>query len=166
MTTRIGFSTPKHFNPVSWLVRKITGSEASHAFFIYYDHDWDVDMVMEAHEVGFRILPLDHFEKKNELVATFTPRTPIDEGLKYVALEYLGTMYDYGGLFGGIFTMIGKWFKRQWHNPWQSKRSVFCSEAVVIALQKVNYLGSAGLDSRDTTPQDLLNFFAEGDVPK
>lgn len=158
MTTRIGFSTPEKFNPVSWLVRKITGSTASHAFFIYYDQDWDVDMVMEAHEVGFRILPLDHFEKKNKLVVTFTPKTSIDEGLKFVALEYLGTMYDYGGLFGGIFTMLGKWLKRKWHNPLQNSHSVFCSEAVVIALQKSKYTGSETLVAQDTTPQDLLEF--------
>lgn len=162
MNTRVAFSTPKHFNPVSWLVRKFTGSTASHAFFIYYDVDFCSDMVMEAHEVGFRIIPLAHFEKKNEILATFTPKTSIEEGLKKVALEYLGTMYDYGGLFGGLVTMFGKWLKRKWHNPLQSSKAVFCSEAVVIALQESKYPGADGLEARDTTPQDLMNYFVAG----
>ena len=166
MTTRIGFSTPKHFNPVSWLVRKITGSAASHAFFIFHDKDWDAEMVMEAHELGFRLIPLDHFEKKNDIVATFTPRSSIEEGLKIVALEYLGTMYDYGGLFGGIITRVGKWLKRKWHNPLESSKAVFCSEAVVIALQKSKYPGSETLEAKDTTPQDLLNYFANEPIPR
>lgn len=161
MNTRIGFSTPKKFNPVSWLVRKVSGSVASHAFFIYFDKDWEVDMVMEAHEYGFRLMPLAHFEKKNEIVATFRPRTPIDAGVQHVALEYLGKPYDWGGLFGGVILLLGRWLKRKWHNPWENSKAVFCSEAVVIALQKSAYLGAGELEARDTTPQDLLEFFTK-----
>jgi hypothetical protein len=159
MTTRIGFSTPKKFNPISWLVRKISGSTASHAFFIYSDKDWQADMVMEAHELGFRLIPLAHFEKKNEIVASFVPKQTIDDGVRFVALEYLGTVYDFGGLFGGALLMLGRWLKRKWHNPWDSSHAVFCSEAVVIAMQKTNYPGAGLLVARDTTPQDLLQFF-------
>jgi len=159
MTTRIGFSTPKRFNPVSWLVRKFTGSTASHAFFIYHDKDWDADMVLEAHELGFRLIPFEHFEKKNEMVASFLPKVSIEEGLKFVALEYLGTAYDYGGLFGGVILMFGRWLKRKWHNPLENARHVFCSEAVVIAMKLSKYPGAEVLEARDTTPQDLLNYF-------
>ena len=108
MTTRIGFSTPKQFNPVSWLVRTVTGSKASHAFFVYHDQDFDMDMVMEAHELGFRLTPFEHFKKKNKLVGLFVPKHPIDTGLKYVAQRYLGTMYDYSGLVGEIVVMAGR----------------------------------------------------------
>ena len=65
--TKIGFSTPKSFNPVSWLVKTVTGSKASHAFFVYHDLDFDMEMVMEAHELGFRLTPLMLFEKGNPL---------------------------------------------------------------------------------------------------
>lgn len=156
---KIGFSTPKHFNPVSWLVRKLTGSTASHAFFIYHDLDWDEDWVMEAHELGFRDEPLRLFEKKNEIVASFVPKQSIAVGMRYVAKNYIGTAYDFGGLLGSAFLLLGRWLKRKWHNPLNSSKSVFCSEAVVIALQKSDYPGADGLVAYDTTPQDLLNFF-------
>ena len=81
---RVGFSTPKSFNPVSWLVRKFTGSRASHAFFVYHDADWDMDVVLEAHELGIRLLPLAHFERTNRVVKLVTPKYPIDAGLAMV----------------------------------------------------------------------------------
>jgi hypothetical protein len=162
MNTRIGFSTPKKFNPVSWLVRKLTGSTASHAFFVYHDKDWDADMVLEAHEFGFRLMTLALFEKSNEIVATFNPRSPIDAGVQFVALEYLGRAYDWGGLLGSAVLLLGRWLKRKWHNPWNSSKAVFCSEVVVIALQKSGYLGAPELVPHDTTPQDLLEFLTRG----
>ncbi len=165
MNTRIGFSTPKSFNPVSWLVRKLTGSTASHAFFIYLDKDWEVDMVMEAHEYGFRLMSLAHFEKKNEIVATFNPKSSIDVGVRHVALEYLGRAYDWGGLFGSAVLLFGRWLKRKWHNPWNASKAVFCSESVVIAMQKSGYEGAAELVPHDTTPQDLLEFFTKEGSP-
>lgn len=166
MTTRIAFSTPKHFNPVSWLVRKFSGSSASHAFIIYHDKDWDADIVLEAHELGFRLIPLSHFEKSNELVASFVPKVSIEAGICWVALEYLGSSYDYGGLFGGVFLMIGRWLKKKWHNPFDEAHHVFCSEACVLAMQKSNYPGAETLVAHDTTPQDLLEFFTKNAEPE
>lgn len=160
VNTRIGFSTPKRCNPVSWLVRRFTNSECSHTFFLYRDLDWEADMVLEAHEMGFRLLTLAHFEKKNEVVASFKPRAGIEDGLKHVAREYLGVSYDFGGLLGSIVVMFGRWLKRKWHNPLHSPASVFCSEVVVIALQKSGYPGSEKMVPHDTTPQDLLEFFS------
>jgi len=150
---------------MSWLVRRLTGSTASHAFFVYQDEDWQTDIVMEAHELGFRVAPLAHFQKKNTLVATFYPKASIEVGVRYVAMEYLGTAYDYGGLFGGFVIMLGRWLRRKWDNPLNDAHSVFCSEAVVIALQKSNYPGSERMVAQDTTPQDLLDFFIKGGPP-
>ena len=162
MNTRIGFSTPKHFNPVSWLVRKVTSSAASHCFFIYFDVDWQADMVLEAHEFGFRLMSLSRFEKRNEVVATFNTTIDIGEGLKHVALEFRGTSGDEGGLLGAAVVMLGRWLKRKWRNPLNSSQSVFCSEAVTLALQKSGYPGADGLVPHSTTPQDLLTFFTHG----
>ena len=159
MNTRVGFSTPRHFNPVSWLVRLLTGSACSHAFFIYYDDEWCQDFVLEAHEFGFRVVLLARFQKKNDIVAIFKPKTSIETGVQFVAVEYLGSTYDYGGLLGTLVLLLGRWLHRKWRNPWSSARAVFCSEAVTLALQKAGYAGADQLISQDTTPQDLLEFF-------
>ncbi len=162
MTTRVGFSTPKRFNPLSWFIRKVTGSKVSHAFFVYHDQDFDIEMVMEAHELGFRLTPFDHFKTKNQLVGLFVPVTPIDVGLKYVATRYLGTTYDYGGLLGESVVMLGRWLKRKWKNPLRGSKNVFCSEAVCIAMQKSPGYEEFKEDSDSVDPQTLMQYFDGG----
>lgn len=156
--TRVGFSTPKSFNPVSWAVRKFTGSKASHAFFVYRDTDFDMDMVMEAHELGFRLTPLKHFEKRNKIVKLARPMSSIDEGLRLIARRYLGSMYDYAGLIGMSVVMFGRFLKRKWKNPWRGSKSVYCSEAVILAMKKSPGYEKLNLDS-DSSPQDLFEYF-------
>jgi len=155
---RVGFSTPKMFNPVSWLVRKFTGSKASHAFFVYHDADFDMNMVMEAHELGFRLTPLKHFEKHNNILRLVSPKNPIDFGVKLVARRYLGTMYDYASLFGMIVVMVGRWLKRKWKNPARSSKNVYCSEAVILAMKQSPGYEKMDLDT-ESTPQDLYDWF-------
>jgi hypothetical protein len=159
-TVRIGFSTPRAFNPVSWAVRKLTGSRASHAFFVYYDVDFDMDVVLEAHELGFRLTPRKAFERGNRIVKLVTPRHALDVGLKYVAQRYLGSMYDFAGLVGMVVVMFGRWLRRRWRNPFRGSKNVYCSEAVIIAMK-----ASAGYEglklSSESSPQDLLNYFEQ-----
>lgn len=156
--TRVGFSTPKHFNPVSWAVRKFTGSRASHAFFVYHDGDFDMEMVMEAHELGFRLTPLKHFERHNKIVKLAVPKNPIDIGLKAVANRYLGSMYDYAGLVGMAVVMFGRFLKRKWKNPFRGSKSVYCSESVIVAMKASPGYEKLDLDT-DSSPQDLLEYF-------
>jgi hypothetical protein len=161
LTTLIGFSTPARFNPVSWLVRRLTGSKASHAFFIYDDMDWGCQMVLEAHELGFRLIPLEHFRRRNKVLAVFEPCVDISAGVQFVALEYLGEPYDFGGLIGFSFVLLGRWLRKKWHNPLHSTKAVFCSEACVVALQCVNYPNASGLVPYDTEPQALFDFCSQ-----
>jgi hypothetical protein len=159
--TRIGFSTPNWFNPVSWLVRTVTGSKASHAFFVYHDTDFDLEMVMEAHELGFRLTPLKHFEKYNKIVKLVSPRNPIEVGLKHIARRYLGSEYDFGGLFGMSWVMLGRFLQRKWKNPWRSSKNVFCSESVILAMKMSPGYEHMHLVAGNSSPQDLYDWFSK-----
>lgn len=156
---RVGFSTPKRFNPISWIVRKMTGSKCSHAWFLYYDKDFEMQMVMEAHEIGFRLLPFDHFKKKNSIVNLFVPRVPIDVGLKVVAQRYLDTHYDYAGLIGMAIVALGKIFKKAWKNPFRSTTHVFCSEAMAIAMKESPGYEKLAIDTDAIEPEELRQYF-------
>jgi len=155
---RVGFSTPKSFNPVSWLVRKFTGSRASHAFFVYHDADWDMDVVLEAHELGIRLLPLAHFERTNRVVKLVTPKYPIDAGLAMVARSYLGSTYDFLGLVGMAVVMVGRFLKRKWSNPFRGSKSVYCSESVILAMLASPGYEKLDLDP-DSSPEDTLAYY-------
>jgi hypothetical protein len=160
---RVGFSTPKRFNPVSWVIRRLTGSRVSHAFLVYRSRDFGEELVIEAHELGFRLLRFKQFQKDNRLVALVEPKVSLDAGLPVVA-RWIGTTYDYLGLLGTAVVLVGRWLERKWKNPATSAKAVFCSESVVRVMQAVDYPGASKLVPDATTPQDLLDFMTAKDA--
>lgn len=161
MRTRIGFSTSKS-SWISRIIRWFTKSTTSHCFIVYYDDEWGRDMVMES-EGGLggavRIVP---FEVIGGIIALITPKHDIEVGMNKMA-DRLGQMYDYGGLFGMAWVILGRWLKKKWANPWQSSKAMFCSELVAQVLIDSNYPGADKLTPHNTDPQMLLEFFgAEG----
>jgi len=157
----IGFSTPNSWHPISWLVRTFMGSKMSHTFLVYYDDDLERQMVMEAHESGFRLIPWEKFLNKNKIVMLVDPMWDMSDAIKFLA-NYINTAYDFAGLFGSIFVVLGSWFKKKWKNPVQSARSMFCSEANVRAMQYVNHPDTIFLIPDDTTPKMLCDVLLAG----
>jgi hypothetical protein len=162
--TRVGFSTTNTL--LSRIIRRFTGSRVSHAFLVYQDVDFDREMIMEAAGAGFRIVPLDRFRRHNRVVAIFTPRHPIDEGLR-AAVDWLGESYDAGGLVGMALLLAGRWLKVRLRrrNFLARSRALFCSEAVARACRASRYPGF-DLDPETTTPQDLFAFFEAESSPR
>lgn len=158
---RVGFST--HTKSIlSRIIRWFTGSKASHAWLLVDDPFFGMEMVMEATETGFRFIPYDNFKAEgNDIVAVLEPAYPLDEGVRQAA-RWLGESYDFAGLFGSIFVMMGRWLRRKWRNPFDKAHSMFCSEAVVQVLQAAKYPGAEKFDPSATTPQDLLDFLQSG----
>lgn len=163
LTAFIGFSTPKAFNPVSWLVRKLTKSQVSHAWVCYHSELFDQDMVMEAHELGFRSLTLENFKTKNKIVYIHPVDVNITPGLRLLA-SHLGEAYDYGGLLGMSFVLMGQWLKRKFRwwkykisNPWAHAKLMICSEAMVVMLQASNSRMVEDVVAESTDPQMLMD---------
>lgn len=155
---KVGFSTHGN-NIVSRLIRWLTKSKASHAWLLVEDPFFGLEMVMEATETGFRLIPLANFKAEgNNIVALLEPSSPLDEGVKQAG-KWLGEHYDFAGLFGASVVILGRWLRRKWRNPFGSPKSMFCSEAVVRVMQASKFPGAEGLDPEATTPQDLLDFF-------
>ena len=156
--TRIGFSTTDAL--LSRLIRWLTRSKVRHAFLVYFDVDFDREMVMEAVGAGFRIVPLDKFAQHNRIVDVVTPRHPIDEGLK-AAVDWLGESYDAPGVIGmGLLLALRALRRRarRVRNLLATRRALFCSEAVARACQACHYPGF-DRDPETTSPQDLYAFF-------
>jgi hypothetical protein len=160
---RVGFSTRTR-NLMSRAIRWLTGSKASHAWLLVEDTFFGIDMVMEATEVGFRLIPFDNFKAEgNDIVALLEAPYPLDEGV-HAAARWIGERYDFAGLLGSAFVLLGRWLRKKWRNPMASSRSMFCSEAVVRVMQAAGYPGSESFDPEATTPQDLLDFFARAGI--
>jgi hypothetical protein len=154
MSTRVGFSTSKT-SWVSAIIRWFTGGKSSHVFLVYWDVDFERDMVMEATQGGFKITPFSHH---GGLVKVVTPKFPVEVGLRK-AVDWLGEEYDYAGLLGMAWVELGRWLRRKWRNPWRSAKAMFCSEAVARVMQESSYPGTENWDPQSIDPEMLLAFF-------
>ena len=155
---RVGFSTDTS-SIISAVVRWFTGSKTSHVWLLFDDTFFGLPMVLESADVGFRLIPYENFKAQhNTVLAVLDPPYPLDVGVREAAM-WIGESYDYTGLVGSVFVLLGRWLKRKWRNPWASPKALFCTESVVRVMQASHYPGSETLDPTGTTPQDLLDFF-------
>jgi hypothetical protein len=156
MQIKIGFSTSNGWLPR--IIRFFTRAKVSHTFILMQDALYGRDMVLEAAWLGFTMRTLDGFIKAgNQVVALIDPKQPIDAGVDQ-ALGWLDTLYDYTGLLGMAVVEIGRYLKRQWHNPSHGPHALFCSEANTKILQLSGYPGADKLVAEETSPEDLLEF--------
>ena len=152
---KIGFSTTNSI--VSRAIRWFTKSAVSHCFILFEDSFLGCDLLLEASAGGFQVMRFDVFAAKNRVVRLVPLSQPILYGVQE-ATRWLGDSYDYLGLVGSAVMMVARWAKRKIKNPLHAPRSMFCSEAIVRALQTANYPGASGLDPASVTPEDLLEF--------
>ena len=149
----VGFSTTDSI--VSKIIRWFTKSEVSHAFFVIdlLGRAW----VLESGFHGVTLSPAEKFTAKNT-IKYLAQVHELDEPDVATVMNDLGENYDFGGLFGSAFVVIGRWFKQKWRNPWADPKAMFCSEFVVKSLQECGFPGADQLVPQDTTPQDLKDF--------
>jgi len=152
---RVGFSTSRSL--VSRIIRAFTRSPVSHAFLVVDDSFFGLPLVMEADRNGFVLVPFKGYADAHQVVALFEPLYPLETGVK-LAAEWLGTRYDYVGVLGMFFVVVGRWFGRKVRNPLVSSRAVFCSEVLARVLMASGYPGSDALDPDNTSPAELLAF--------
>jgi hypothetical protein len=159
---RFGFSTTEA--AVSVAIRTATHSKVSHAFLTFPDPALGIDVVLEAVWDGLVIHPLADVQAKTEVVELITPTVPLDDGLKWLAQNYLGHPYDYLGLACFPWVLACRALGRHPSNPLQRAGSVFCSESVVLAMQHADcgggpkYPGADAFDAPCVSPQDLYSF--------
>ena len=155
---KIGFSTSKALT--SRAIRWATRSRVSHTFLLVEGSFFGQDMVMEAVASGFRLVPFATFKKQNEIVTLITPVVPLDKGVEE-AVNWLGERYNFEGIFGMLFVLLGRWLGRKWRNPFRSANSLFCSEVNTLVVKESGYPGTAGLDPFSTDPEDLEECLAK-----
>jgi len=157
VTVRVGFSTSNRL--VSRVIRLVTKSKVSHVWLLVSDSFLGTDMVMHATMGGFQMLGYEAFKKTHKVVAILDLQHPVDEGIRK-AIPLLGFGYDYTGLFGAGFVIIGRWLKRKWKNPFQAPSKLFCSEIVTFVLQEGGLPGSESLDQSGSNPEILLDLLS------
>lgn len=151
---KIGFS--KSNSLTSKIIRWVTNAPVSHTYISFFDYSFDQEMVLEANEHGYVLVPYNRWIKENTQVYCFD--VMVAESLKAKALfelsEHMGDHYDTIGALGLFFR---RWLGR-YRNPLAAIQGrVFCSEMVSLYLKKVKILPN-NADCESYTPGDLLDF--------
>lgn len=148
----IGFSTTNKF--ISKAIRWLTKSRVSHCFIMF---DWlGKKWVLEAGFFGVGILPLERFLADGNVIVEVVDLPAVELEDLVPAMEDMGERYDFGGLLGGIFPLIGKWFRQKWHNPLNNTKALFCSEFIVYWLKDLAFEPAYNLVPEDVSPEELL----------
>lgn len=155
---RIGVSTPKKWNPLSPLIRRVMGTPYSHIWILLEDALFDIDMMLGTENIGFVPLPYERFLEESNVIKVWDPDPSykLEVGL-YELIKRIGQPYDKVGLLGmGWVVALARWFKRKARNPLASAHAMWCSEAVAFLLTKSAVPESAALIPASAQPVDVV----------
>lgn len=129
------FTTTKSFNPVSFIVRIITGEKYSHCAWLTEIPDIpEIPLVYHASKFNVHFIPYSEFIKHNKIVYEFEFELDREEYLDILklCLQSLGKPYDTIGL---VLNPLFKLFKIKNKNP-------ICSELLIKILKnKIEFYG-------------------------
>lgn len=138
---------------LSRLIRWVTRSRTSHATLGLEING--VPLILEATTGGVRIIPRAKWLIDHILVAEFRPKIDLSHGLRD-ALTHIGAAYDYVGLFGYFWVLLGRRLGKKLRNPLASERAMVCSEFVMHLDTGEKIPEWKDMDWEATTPEDLL----------
>lgn len=146
---KIGFCYPKTFNPISWLIKKITKSNWSHCFIVLDQNVGDDALILESHMYGgIKLNLLSKYSNHNFELYSLNGSGYSVEPLK----PYIGYVYGYTQLFGYVIAKIFRLKK----NPitWD----IVCSELVLKFLKEGSLSNEFNdLEINSATPQDIYD---------
>jgi len=145
------FSTSNHL--LSKIIRFFTKSQVSHCsvWFTLFG----VPLVLQASVGGVKPALLSEWMKHNKVVQKLKLRIDVTAGLTE-ALGLLNAGYDYVGLFGYFYVLVGRWLSKKVKNPLASPTRVVCSEFVLRLDAKDQIPEWNDLEWESTDPQLLM----------
>ena len=154
-TCIVGFSKPKKFKLLSWLIRQAEHTKFSHTYVKLYDERVDKWIVYEASGMITHCCPEETFYLKNEVIqeveltcASFTESEVLEDAIDSLALPY-----GMKQLLGLGLVRLSRLFGLKIKNPWSDGRITYvCSEYVGRLLQRLGY--DVG-DLDELTPKDI-----------
>lgn len=110
----IGFSRPKKWKPVAWLIRLVEGTDYSHVFVTWHCTNIQRRKVFEAVGSGIRILSNVNFKKHAEIVELYD--FYVDDktlfAIEQEAHDMTGKPYGYKALLGLTIMRTFNFFNR------------------------------------------------------
>ncbi len=141
---RVGFSTKRVWNPFSAIVRVILGTRISHSWLLVDDPALGTPVVLEARwPGGYQIVPYRRFRTYERVIAVARCAHPLERGV-HASVRRVGAGFDLLGIVGiGLVRLARRLLGARWRNPFAAGGGLYCSRAVLEALQAAGYPGAA-----------------------
>ena len=137
----------------SAIIRWFTRSRCSHVMLGC--EVMGIPMLLHCTDGGVQFTPRKQWFAENRLVAEYTFKPDISEGVK-TATDLLGLRYDYMSLVGFVWVLFWRWLKYKVKNPLASARAMVCSEFILHVDHKDKIPEWNELEYETTTAEDLL----------
>ena len=160
----ICFTTPKNFNPFSWLIREIENRDYSHVVLKWHSDSLDRELVYQSNIHGMLFIGGKKFDSKNNIVKSYTMNFEEfqDRRVMQWCIDVSGGSYDIGAIFKSLcnktlnlFGIKSIQFKTNGH------RTTICSELVANAIYPFFSLHINPDSIELMTPSDLDKLLSE-----
>lgn len=162
MIIKMGFSTPKRQNPLSYLIKLIEGTPFSHAY-IALRVEPGINVIYEANTLGLHFKSYRHFKIDNTIIKEYPLQ--IDNEQYNDLLSFLfndsGKPYSVYQLIGILVYRIGKVFGKTWKITRDGTTQQVCSEVIAGILHVID--PSFVVDFDYATPKDLYQYLEKRD---
>lgn len=154
---QVGFSHTNGFwSLLSRIIMLATGKPYSHCWLFIPNGILGKDVVLQASKENYAFVEFSSFSASNTIVKIVTPPYPLESGVQ-AGLEWLGEPYDYTGLAGMLWVLIGRRFHKKWKNWLAAKGHMWCSESVAAVLKNLpdSYPLAKDIDVTRMGPEDV-----------
>lgn len=151
---RIGFSTPKKFHFLSWLIKKVERSAFSHCY-IHIDNS-----IYHADDVGVVYASTETFYKENDIINEFNIGVTDEQyrAIKTFMRKNEGQGYGYLSLLGILTVRLAHQMGHSINNPFaDGKKTQICVEVVGYVLR----LAGADIKQDELERQGLVWIFGK-----
>lgn len=135
----IGFSRPRSFPVMSWVIKTVERTSYSHVYMRIYIDQLDKSVVYHAANLNIHFIGFKQFDKKNETVHEFALKIDDKQKMQIISfcVDEAGKPYGFWQLIGIGVVKFVKIFGKKIKNPFASKdRTQVCSEAIGLILQR------------------------------
>jgi len=131
MIFKVGYT--KSNSALSRWIRWCTRGDASHAYIVFDEVPLVGHIAFEAAWCGWRMTTRARIKGEQREIEI---KSVYPEAAYKAACDWLDEYYDYLGLLGEAWVMIGRVLGKKWENPLAAKaHHMFCSEAQIYILQ-------------------------------
>lgn len=154
----IGFSRPKTFKPLSWLICKVQGTDYSHAYIKFHSDSLDRDLIYQASGLQVNFVGKTLFEADHIIVREFDIQ--ISDAAHKKALQFAvdkaGTPYSIKQLLNILIYILIK------KSPFEDGRSSYVCSELVGQMLKEEFGVEVSKDLDIVTPKDIYEIMDKG----